>query len=65
VLTSRCLSLYGYVLISYLYYHSYIIYLVTLILYEKRDKDMVMLSISICSIAYCSLFIILSTPSQW
>jgi hypothetical protein len=38
-----------------LYYYSYIIYLVTLTLYEKIDKDMVMLSISTCSDAHCSL----------
>jgi hypothetical protein len=38
-----------------LYYYSYIIYLVTLTLYEKIDKDMVMLSISTCDNAHCSL----------
>jgi hypothetical protein len=38
-----------------LYYYSYIIYLVTLTLYEKIDKDMVMLSISTYSDAHCSL----------
>jgi hypothetical protein len=37
------------------YYYSYIIYRVTLTLYEKIDKDMVMLSISIYSDAHCSL----------
>jgi hypothetical protein len=38
-----------------LYYYSYIIYLVTLTLYEKIDKDMVMLSISTYNDAHCSL----------
>jgi hypothetical protein len=38
-----------------LYYYSYIIYLVTLTLYEKIDKDMVILSISTCSDAHCPL----------
>jgi hypothetical protein len=42
-------------LLVILYYYSYIIYLVTLTLYEKIDKDMVMLSISICSGVHCSL----------
>jgi hypothetical protein len=48
----------GYVLISYLFLffiHVYIIYLVTLTLYEKIDKDMVMLSIITCSDAHCSI----------
>jgi hypothetical protein len=48
----------GYMLISYLllfFIHIYIIYLVTLTLYEKIDKDMVMLSIITCSDAHCSL----------
>jgi hypothetical protein len=35
---------------------------VTLTLYEKIDKDMVMLSISTCSDAHCSLFLA-SLPS--
>jgi hypothetical protein len=34
----------------------------TLTLYEKRDKDMVMLSISTCSDAHCSSFLV-SLPS--
>jgi hypothetical protein len=38
-----------------LYYYINIIYLVTLTLYEKIDKDMVMLSISTCSDDHCSL----------
>jgi hypothetical protein len=41
--------------LSFIIIHIYIIYLVTLTLYEKRDKDMVMLSISICSDAHYSL----------
>jgi hypothetical protein len=43
-------------------YYSYIIYFVTLTLYEKIDKDMVMLSISICNDAHCSLSLV-SLPS--
>jgi hypothetical protein len=38
-----------------LYSYIYIIYLVTLTLYEKIDKEMVMLSIITCSDAHCSL----------
>jgi hypothetical protein len=38
-----------------LYSYIYIIYLVTLTLYEKIDKDMVMLFIITCSDAHCSL----------
>jgi hypothetical protein len=38
-----------------LYYYSYIIFIVTLTMYEKIDKDMVMLSISTCSDGHCSL----------
>jgi hypothetical protein len=48
----------GYVLMSYLLLliiHIYIIYLVTLTLYEKIDKDMVMLAIITCSDAHCSI----------
>jgi hypothetical protein len=43
--------------ISYysLFIYIYIIYLMTLTLYEKIDKDMVMLSIITCSDAHCSL----------
>jgi hypothetical protein len=36
-------------------YYSYIIYLVTLTLYEKIDKDILMLSIGTCSDAHCPL----------
>jgi hypothetical protein len=43
-----------------LYYYMYIF--VTLTLYEKRDKDMVMLSISMCSDAHCPLSLV-SLPS--
>jgi hypothetical protein len=45
----------GYVLTSYPVFYSYIIYLVTLTLYEKIDKDMVMLSISTYSDVHCPL----------
>jgi hypothetical protein len=48
----------GYVLINYLllfFIHIYIIYLVTLTLYEKIDKDMVMPSIITCSDAHYSI----------
>jgi len=41
--------------LSLIIYISYIIYLVTLSLYEKIDKDMVILSITTCSDAHCSL----------
>jgi hypothetical protein len=46
----------GFELISYLllfFIYIYIIYLVTLTLYEKIHKDMVMLSIITCSDAHC------------
>jgi hypothetical protein len=45
-----------------LYSYIYIIYLVTLTLYEKIDKDMVMLSIITCSDAHCSISLV-SLPS--
>jgi hypothetical protein len=38
-----------------LYSYIYIIYLVTLTLYEEIDKDMVILSIITCSDAHCSI----------
>jgi hypothetical protein len=51
----------GYVLISYLllfFINIYIIYLVTLTLYEEIDKDMVMLSIITYSDAHYSLSLV-------
>jgi len=49
------ISYYVALCLSLIIYLLYIIYLVTLTLYEKIDKDIVILSITTCSDAHCSL----------
>jgi hypothetical protein len=48
-------ELFSYLLLFFIHIYIYIIYLVTLTLYEKIDKDMVMLFIITCSDGHCSL----------
>jgi len=51
-------------MLSLIIYLSYIIYLETLTMYEKIDKDMVILSITTCSDAHCSLSLASSSSGK-